>query len=178
MSKKIIIILSILSILSIAINITLGISNLRLYVKKEDNRMNFIRTLYFQTDDAITSLSAIKEGKDNDIKDKFTQVVDNLNKIESTIEYANSFMDNSVYYTGISAFGMIGNGIPGSDGFLKDGKISKNELIFLNSVKKDLENIKKQLYSKETKQENDNITIEQINNMLISLYKKYDKNED
>ena len=43
--------------------------------------------------------------------------------------------------------------------FLKDGILSKNEVLFLISLKQDLESMKKNLYSEETKQENPNLTV-------------------
>lgn len=56
---------------------------------------------------------------------------------------------------------------------MADGVLSKNEELFLKELKDDLEQIKKALYSDETKQENPDLTIEQINQIFNLFFNKY-----
>lgn len=82
-------------------------------------------------------------------------------------------MGNFMILSDIIRSGIIKDGTRICSGFLDDGKISENEKAFLASLEKDLQEIKNNMYSDETKQENPKLTIKQINDILLPFFRKY-----
>lgn len=154
---------------------------------KKENRIKevFVSNLASEVNIASSKLSSIKSYSRDKISDypndNFQSIIDQLNRLDSFIMDSRMMTDNNVYY--IDQFRHLANCInTGSevnnkhifDGFMADGKLSQNEVEFLNSVGKDLKRVRDKLYSSETKQANIKLSFKEVNDILLPIVSKYE----
>jgi hypothetical protein len=159
--------------------------------KLNQDRKHYINHFYFQLDNTIHLLSSVDDWEgsihNTDVTvNPYRQLLTNLNAMKALNEQGAWYMTNdesSYFLLGLTeSFRLIEASVGGGislnnqllcDDFLKDGILSKNEVLFLISLKQDLESMKKNLYSEETKQENPNLTMKELSKAVKTFTDKY-----
>lgn len=159
--------------------------------KLNEDRKHYVNLFYFQLDNTIRLLSSVDDWEGNihstDVTvNPYRQLLTNLNSMKALNEQGAWHMSNdrdSYFLKSLSeSFRLIGDSIGGGVSlnnqllcvdFLKDDILSKNEVSFLVSLKQDLESMKDNLYSEETKQENPNLTMKELSKAVKTFTDKY-----
>lgn len=159
--------------------------------KFNQDRKKYLNQFYFQLNNTIYLLSSIDDWEESihntDITvNPYRQLLSDLQKMEALNGQAAWYMTNdedSLFLKSLSeSFRLIknsiGSGVTSNNqllcaDFLEDGNLSKNEVSFLVSLKQELESMKANLYSEETKQENPNLTMKELSEAIKSFTYKY-----
>lgn len=155
------------------------------------DRKYYLNQMYFEIDNTIQLLSSI-DNWGNDIHNTditanpFTKFLTHTSSMKAICEQAELYMNQdenrSFINNLVGSFrlieGGVGSGISINDqqlckDFLNDEILSKNEMYFLNTLKDDLQNIKNNLYSKNTKQENLDLSMKDLEKAFRPFTDKY-----
>lgn len=141
--------------------------------KKEEARQYelFLNHFYHELDMTISSIYSVLT-LEPELRKKEGILTEILYLIEKRLERtglqleAGNYFVNSEIRTETIYF--IHRGIPS---FGEDGEIDETEKEYLKNLKNELELIRKGMYSKETGQENSNLTIEEFNELVFEVTK-------
>jgi len=142
---------------------------------KDQQRKAFINNLYNETSQTLRSMDILKN--ENQIKyESYEETKINIIKLIDLVNNASLFMDSSINYNisgGMLVYALDGIGSNSEviiQPFVANSKPTKEQTLFLEKTINVLKKIKSDLYSSKTKQENPDLTIEEVNNIIEPLY--------
>lgn len=156
------------------------ISSLYYQGVKEDDRQRqlFINHLYFSIDRAINRIDNLIENKyeNEDLENNIRSLEKELLEADAIVGYGDMFMDGDIYRSyfflhasnflyGVNMTGTVTAQVPPMG---KNGELTESDLTLLNTIKDYLENAKQEMYSEQTKQENPSLTIEELNEIIMT----------
>ena len=135
---------------------------------------SFLNAFYFELSriNQVIDLTLTAEPEEGiDEKQRLSSLlysIDNrLERIVLIIDLGNRWVDKDIYSNRfhLSVF----NNREYLPGFAADGILDNDERLFLETLRSELESIRSGMYSEETKQENPNLTIEQLNKLITDV---------
>lgn len=155
-----------------------------------EERKKYLNSTYFEVDHMIRLLSSVESWGNSinrtDDANPYRKLLMGINalKIEADQTLYSMIRDkNSSFLRNLSdsyylISGFIGDGVyygneQISNDFLKDGALTSNEVSFLTSLRKDLEDIKVKMSSNKTNQENSDLSMKDMNDIFKPFIYKY-----
>lgn len=165
--------------------ITLCVSSY-LYFKeyKEEQRQFdlFLNHFYNSLDMSITRVDTLLEGKleDEELSEAIGRLENDLLKTNTIVDNGYNFLSHNIYPTRFfreASYFLYGYKMSGDVSFYvpplsDDGKLDKEELTLLKTLKGYMVDTKNALYSSKTNQENPNITMSELKGIIIAHINK------
>ncbi|GGM43646.1 hypothetical protein GCM10011351_32030 [Paraliobacillus quinghaiensis] len=146
--------------------------------ENQRERELFINHLYFSIDGSINRINNLIENKDEEesLERYIYELEKQLLEADAIIRYGNMFADENIYNTrffrqassflyGVNMTGAVNAQVSAIG---ESNQLTENDLTLLNTIKGYLENAKQKMYLDETKQENPNLTIDEINEIIMT----------
>ncbi|WP_066497401.1 hypothetical protein [Abyssisolibacter fermentans] len=153
------------------------------YMNYIEHKGNFINQMYCEINNCITFLSGFSD-MERVQKHNIERVIESLSELDYITYHAKRFIDNDIHYSFMSGFNIVSiiidEGFDSEystcESFMEDGVISNNEITFLKELKVNLIKIRDNMYSSEDDKGIGikNMTIDEINTLLIEFDNKYD----
>jgi len=183
-------IISLLSVIILVLSIVLFKNHERLQDEKQSMYERFLNHLYFSINDSINSFTYLIDNKPKgvELNEGIHQVQLQLVKTNMVLNDAHDFMNSEIYpaqfFRDAPDFlygmkGTVSNSNSKDEYFYEvqplaqDGHLDEKEIHLLMTLKNYMVNAKEEMYSKKTHQENPNLTITQLNNILLKYLNKY-----
>lgn len=159
--------------------------------RNTENTRKFINHIYFEIDRTIHILSSVEDWGDSiegtDVStNPYQQLLEDMHSMIVMTEQGLLYMRNEPNSSCLRNFAdsltivesAIGSGVslnnqPICESFTYDGVLSEPEISFLILLRQDLENIKNNLFSEETNQEKENLSMKDLCDILKPFTDKY-----
>ncbi|WP_216827386.1 HMG-box domain-containing protein [Alkalihalobacterium elongatum] len=159
--------------------LTLLILSYQYYVGVKENDQQwktFVNHFYFAIDNSIFAIDHLLENEytSKNLEGKVRKLEKELLRADAIISHGNSFMNNDLYRSnffleatyflyGINMTGTITVELPPMG---ENGVLEERDITLLRTIRGYLESAKQGLYSEQTKQENPNLTIDEVNKII------------
>ncbi|WP_062108076.1 hypothetical protein [Bacillus niameyensis] len=144
--------------------------------KAEERRRHesFLNNLYFELMRSVHVIDlTLSFDPETDANENLTgllySIEDRLQSIELTLKLGQHWVDKDIHSARFQLSFLYREDIPG---FSKDGVLDNSEKLYLETLRDELESIREGMYSEETKQENPNLTIKQLNKLISEANRK------
>ena len=175
----------VMGILICVLAISLGVfSSLYYQELKEDERKRelFINHLYFSIDSSLYNIDNIMEAKDGNERESYIRILEKtLLEADAILRYGNMFINKDLYRSdffrhasnflyGVNLTGTVNAQVPPIG---ENNQLTESDLKLLYTIKGYLENAREEMYSEQTKQENPNLTIVELNEIILIHLNNY-----
>ena len=144
--------------------------------ESEEQRERYINHLYFAVDRSIYRMDMLLENNEDSLENDIRNLATELSEADAIIRYGNLFLDRDLYRSdffryasnylyGVNMTGTVTAEVPPMG---ENNQLSEGDLKLLNTIKGYLEKAKEAMYSEQTKQENPNLTIEELNEIIVT----------
>ena len=144
--------------------------------ENEEQRERYINQLYFAIDRSIFRIDTLLENNEDALELDIRHLASELSEADAIIRYGNMFLDRDLYRSdffshasnflhGVNLTGTVTAEVPPMG---ENNQLSEDDLKLLNTIMGYLENAKQAMYSEQTKQENPDLTIEEINEIIMT----------